>query len=128
MLPAVFSSASPCCSPLSPRCSTAPRSMPRNSRPPCIHPNPLAPVLKTAAPYGVQRGTTVDVTLIGTNLTDPTGVWTSFPSKVTIPTDGKNGKEAGKLVVKLEVPKDAPLGFQSLRLATARYLQSAILR
>jgi len=41
----------------------------------------------------MQRGTTLEITLTGANLADPTGVWTSFPAKVTIPTDAKNGKD-----------------------------------
>jgi hypothetical protein len=83
-------------------------------------PNPQAPVLKAPAPLGVQRGTTLDLTLTGTNLAEPTGLWTSFPAKVTIPTDGNNGKDNAKLLVRLEVPKDAPMGFHSIALATSR--------
>jgi hypothetical protein len=88
--------------------------------PPQGPPNPQAPVLAQPAPMGMQRGTTLDLTLTGTNLADPTGLWTSFPAKVTIPTDNNNGKDATKLRVLLEVPKDAPLGFHSIRLATGR--------
>jgi hypothetical protein len=73
----------------------------------------------------MQRGTALDLTLTGTNLAEPTGVWTSFPAKVTIPSEGNNGKDAGKLLVRLEVPKDAPLGFHSLRLATKRGMSNA---
>ncbi|MGH7170712.1 MAG: hypothetical protein ACRELG_10575, partial [Gemmataceae bacterium] len=87
---------------------------------PALPINPQAPVLKPAAPLGMQRGTTLDLTLTGTNLADPTGLWTSFPAKATIPTAGNNGKDKGKLLVRLEVPKDAPLGFHALRLATRR--------
>jgi hypothetical protein len=83
-------------------------------------PNPQAPVLKPAFPLGMQRGTTLDLTLTGSNLAQPTGVWTSFPAKVTIPTEGNNGKDNAKLVVRLEVPKDTPIGFHALRLATRR--------
>src|SRR5262245_5093924 len=72
--------------------------------------NPLAPTLAPLPALGVQRGTTVDLTLTGTNLQDPTGLWTSFPAKVTIPTDANNGKAPTSLRVKLEVPKDAPMG------------------
>jgi hypothetical protein len=68
----------------------------------------------------MQRGTKLDLVLTGTNLADPTGLWTSFPAKVTIPTDMNNGKDNTKLRVVLEVPADAPLGFHSLRLATTR--------
>jgi hypothetical protein len=82
--------------------------------------NPQAPVLKPAVPLGMQRGTALDLTLTGSNLAEPTGLWTSFPAKATIPTDGNNGKDNGKLLVRLEVPKDAPLGFHAIRLATRR--------
>jgi hypothetical protein len=82
--------------------------------------NPQAPVLNPAVPLGMQRGTTLDLTLTGNNLAEPTGLWTSFPAKAAIPTEGNNGKDNGKLLVRLEVPKDAPLGFHSLRLATRR--------
>src|SRR5262245_14366417 len=67
-------------------------------------PNPLLPL-------SVQRATTIDLTITGTNLADPTGLWASFPAKVTIPTDNNNGKTPTSLRVKLDVPKDAPLGF-----------------
>lgn len=89
-------------------------------KPPAQPINPQAPVLKPAAPLGMQRGTTLDLTLTGSNLAEPTGLWTSFPAKATIPTDGNNGKDNAKLLVRLEVPKDAPLGFHAIRLATRR--------
>src|SRR5262245_15723323 len=89
--------------------------------PPPVQPNPQAPVLAPPAPLGTQPGTTLDLTLTGSNLAEPTGIWTSLPgAKLTIPTDNNNGKEPAKLRVQLEVPKDAPLGFHGLRLATAR--------
>jgi hypothetical protein len=91
----------------------------RAQEPPPTPPNPQAPVLGPAVPLGMQRGTSMELTLTGANLTEPTGVWTSFPGRITIPTDKNNGKEPGKLRVQLEVPGDAPLGFHSLRLATA---------
>src|SRR5258707_271600 len=72
------------------------------------------------APTGMQRGTTVEITLTGTNLAEPTGLWMSFPAKVTIPTDANNTKDNAKLRVRLEVPKDAPIGFHSIRMATTR--------
>jgi hypothetical protein len=82
--------------------------------------NPEAPVLNLAVPLGMQRGTTLDLTLTGNNLAEPIGLWTSFPAKVTIPIEGDNGKDKGKLRVRVEVPQDAPLGFQAIRLATRR--------
>jgi hypothetical protein len=95
------------------------RAAPAQMLPP-FPPNPQAPNLKPPVPMGVQRGTTLDLTLTGTNLADPTGLWTSFPAKVVIPKEANNGKDPAKLLVRLEVPKDAPLGFHALRLATLR--------
>ena len=89
-------------------------------KPPVVAVNPQAPVLKPPFPLGVQRGTTLDLTITGSNLAEPTGLWTSFPAKAAIPSEGNNGKDNGKLLVRLEVPKDAPLGFHSIRLATRR--------
>jgi hypothetical protein len=85
-----------------------------------VKPNPQAPVLALTGPAGMQRGTTLEVTLTGTNLADPTGITTSFPAKVTIPRDNKNGQENTRLRVRLEVPANASLGFHGLRLATKR--------
>jgi hypothetical protein len=87
-------------------------------------PNPQAPVLAAPVPLGMQRGTKLDLVLAGSNLTEPTGLWTSFPAKVTIPTDNNNGKDAAKLRVQLEIPADAPLGFHAIRLATSRGLSN----
>lgn len=89
---------------------------------PPIQPKPQAPNLTAPiTPLCVQRGNPVELTLAGANLADPLGVWTTLSSaKVTIPTDANNGKDNTKLRVRLEVPRDAPMGFHSLRLATAR--------
>jgi hypothetical protein len=73
----------------------------------------------------MQRGTTLELNLTGTNLSSPTGLWTSFPARVTIPTDNNNGQDNTKLRVQLEVPRDAPLGFHSIRLATTRGISNA---
>ncbi len=95
----------------------AARTAPAQMLPP-VPPNPKAPTLKPPVPLGVQRGTTLELTLTGSNLADPTGLWTSFAAKVTIPTAANNGKDPAKLLVRLEVPKDAPLGFHAIRLGT----------
>src|SRR5437870_4061106 len=86
--------------------------------PPPPPPNPMAPVLAPLAPMGMQRGTKLELVVTGTNLAGPTGVWTSFPAKVSIPADMNNGKDQAKLRVVLEVPADAPIGYHSIRLAT----------
>lgn len=98
-----------------------PSALARAQQAPALaQPNPQAPTLSMPVPLGIQRGTAMDLTLTGTNLAEPTGLWTSFPANVTIPTDNDNGKDNAKLRVHLDVPKDAPLGFHSIRLATTR--------
>jgi hypothetical protein len=63
----------------------------------------------------------VELTLAGTNLSDPLAVWTTVPdAKVTIPSDANNGKDNAKLRVRIEVPREAPIGFHALRLSTGR--------
>jgi hypothetical protein len=96
------------------------RDGPAQKPPPPIKPNPLAPVLGLPAHLGMQRGTTLELTLTGSNLAEPTGLLVTFPAKVTIPTDNKNGQDNAKLRVRLEVPADAPLGYHRLQLATTR--------
>jgi hypothetical protein len=87
---------------------------------PPVKPNPQAPTLAMPAPMGMKRGTSLDLTLTGSNLAEPTALWTSFPAKVIISTENKNGTDQAKLLVHLEVPKDAPMGFHTIRLATTR--------
>jgi hypothetical protein len=86
---------------------------------------PQMPTINAPFPLGVQRGQSIELTLLGTNLTDPTGLMTTFPAKVTFPTDQNNGKDAAKVRVKLEVPGDAPIGFHTVRLATKNGISNA---
>ncbi len=79
-----------------------------------------APVLTAITPNGMQRGTTLDVVLTGNNLAGPTQIWTDFPAQVRIPTDAGNGKDNGRLRVRVKVAHDAPVGFGAVRLATTR--------
>ena len=80
---------------------------------------PQAPVLTTPSTLGMKRGAAVDLVLSGANLADPTGVLLSCPgSKVTIPTEEKNGTDAAKLKIKVELPADAPIGLHTIRVAT----------
>lgn len=79
---------------------------------------PQSPTINVPFPLGVERGKTLELTLTGANLAEPTALWTSFPAKITFPTDMNNGKDAAKLRVRLEVPGDAPIGFHTIRLAT----------
>ncbi|HXG11755.1 MAG TPA: PPC domain-containing protein, partial [Gemmataceae bacterium] len=59
-----------------------------------VQPNPQAPTLALPVPLGIQRGTTLELNLTGTNLADPVGLWTSFPAQVSFPADG-NGLGRG---------------------------------
>lgn len=85
---------------------------------PAIVPAPQAPTLNTPASLGAKPGEEVELTLTGTNLTDPTAVLLSCPAKVTIPTDNKNGTEAGKLRVKVALDPKCPIGLYAVRVAT----------
>jgi len=76
---------------------------------------PTFPTLTTPATLGAKPGSTVELTLTGTNLLDATSVWTSFPCLATIAADQK---DAAKLKVKFVVPADAAVGFHTLRVAT----------
>src|SRR5262249_15631866 len=80
--------------------------------------SPQAPTLNLPQPFGVQPGASVELTLTGTNLADPIALLTSFPVKVSFPTDANNGKDAAKLRVKLDVSPDAQVGFYPIRLVT----------
>jgi hypothetical protein len=88
-------------------------------KPAPIPPNPQAPTLAVPTPTGAQPGTAVELNLTGTNLADPATLWTNIPgARVTIPTDNNNGKDATKVRVKLEIPKEVPIGYYGIRLAT----------
>jgi hypothetical protein len=82
--------------------------------------NPSAPVLAAPFPMGMQRGTSLELTLTGANLADPLAVLASFPASVTIPTENNNGKDPGKFLVRIEAPADAPIGWHTLRVVTPK--------
>jgi len=83
--------------------------------------NPQAPTLAPLAETGLQRGTTAELLLTGTNLLEVTGLWSSFGGKWTI----IDNKSPTQLKVKLDVPKDAPLGYHFVRVATKRGMSNA---
>lgn len=82
--------------------------------------NPQAPTINPIAPAGVQRGVPLEFAITGTNLVNPTGVSLGIPAKITIPTDAKNGLDATKFRVRIEVPGDAPVGWYPFRMATLK--------
>src|SRR5262245_13822636 len=75
-------------------------------KPLVVPPSPQAPVLTTPASLGMKRGGSTELTLTGTNLADALNVLLSCPGTVTIPTDNKNGTDATKLRVKVDLPAD----------------------
>src|SRR5262245_60448392 len=81
-----------------------------------VPPAPQAPTLTTPASLGGKRGTTVELTLTGTNLADPTAVLVSVPAKVTTVEEKK--PDPAKLKVKVEIPDDTPIGLYTIRVAT----------
>jgi hypothetical protein len=87
---------------------------------PAVTPAPQAPTLNTPANLGVRRGETVELTLTGANLSEPTSVLLSCAGKITIPSDNKNGSDPTKLRVKAEVPADCPLGLHTIRVVTSQ--------
>jgi hypothetical protein len=80
-----------------------------------------APSLTALNPPGGQRGATVDVTISGGALAGATSIWTDLPISATIPPEiPNNGKEAGKIVLRVQIPPDAPVGIGGLRVVTPK--------
>ncbi len=82
--------------------------------------NPQAPTINPLASAGAQRGVPLDLLITGTNLTSPTGVSLGTPAKITIPTEEKNGLDAGKFKVRIEIPAETPVGWYPFRMATLK--------
>jgi hypothetical protein len=74
---------------------------------------PTYPALTSPFNFGTKPGGAIEMALTGTNLADPTGVWTSLPAKASTAGAAKD-----KLTVKLALPADAPVGVHFLRVAT----------
>jgi hypothetical protein len=81
--------------------------------------NPQAPTINPL-PTGIQRGVATDLLITGTNLVSPTGASLSVPAKVTIPKEDKNGQDAAKCKIRIEVPADTPVGWYPFRMATLK--------
>ena len=85
---------------------------------PAVTPSPQAPTLNTPANLGAKAGETLELTLTGTNLAEPVAVLLGCTGTVSIPTDNKNGTDATKVRVKVELPADCPIGLHTIRVAT----------
>ena len=80
-----------------------------------------APSVGFVSPAGGQRGTTVYVTVNGGNLVGTSAVWTDLPITATVPADiANNGREAGKVVVRVQIPPDATVGIGGLLVVTPK--------
>ena len=69
-----------------------------------------APSITYLSPPGAQRGTTVDVTIHGASLAGASAIWTDLPISATVPHEiPNNGKDAAKVVVRVQIPADTPV-------------------
>ena len=82
--------------------------------------NPQGPTINPLTPTGIQRGQSLELVVTGTQLASPTGVSLGIPAKITIPTEDKNGQDATKFKVRIDVPADTPLGWYPFRVATLK--------
>ncbi len=82
--------------------------------------NVLAPQMDIPQPLGARRGTAIDLTLTGKNLAEPIGLALSFAATSKFLPAKPGAAAANSLQIRLEVPSDAPLGIQTIRLATKR--------
>ncbi len=81
-------------------------------------PSPQAPAVANLFPPGGQRGTTVEVEVQGRELADALGLLATVPVQATIVPDKK--EPASRALVRLQIPKEVPLGVHLLRLTTRR--------
>jgi hypothetical protein len=91
-----------------------------------------SPEISRISPLAARPGETVTVTLQGKDLRQPQQLWTSFGAKTewVAQAPGKDGKisksDGRKLVGKLTMAADAPLGLGFLRLPTATGLSGPL--
>lgn len=93
-----------------------PIALAQKKGPEVIVPAPQAPSLTGPAGVSAKLGASTDVSLTGQNLSDPTGTIVGAPLKASISQKNKN--EPTRIVVAVEVPKDAPIGVYPIRVAT----------
>jgi hypothetical protein len=108
---------------LLPKAGTTLQAQPKVPSPITLSAN--APTLSPIAPWGGIRGTTIELTMMGTNLNEPLQVWTSFPANATIPPENNNGKDAARFNIKLEIASDAPVGPGLIRVLTKQGVSNA---
>jgi hypothetical protein len=87
-------------------------------------PSPQAPAVANLFPPGGQRGTTVEVEVQGRELADALGLLATVPVQATIVPDKK--EPASRALVRLQIPKEVPLGVHLLRLTTRRGVSNPV--
>jgi hypothetical protein len=79
------------------------------------------PGITSLSPGAVRPGETLDITVSGANLAGPTALWSSFPAKAELaPGVEKNGELNERVVYRVTVPADVPVGIAAVRVATGR--------
>jgi hypothetical protein len=106
-------------------CSGDARQASAQPKAPVVPTAPQSPTINTPASFGAKVGEEVELTLTGTNLTDPLGVVLGCPAKVTIPDDNKNGTDPAKLRVKVAVDPKCQIGLYTVRVATKNGISNA---
>jgi hypothetical protein len=80
-----------------------------------------APTLSHAQPSAVAPGKATDVTLHGASLAESSAIWTDLGGQVELaPGVENNGKDAAKVVYRVTLPANAPLGIHAVRVATTK--------
>jgi hypothetical protein len=87
-------------------------------------PSPQAPAVANLFPPGGQRGTTVEVEVQGRELADALGLLATVSVQATIVPDKK--EPASRALVRLQIPKEVPLGVHLLRLTTRRGVSNPV--
>ncbi len=87
-------------------------------------PLPQAPAVVNLFPPGGQRGSTVEVELQGRELADALGILATVRVQATVVPDKK--EPASRALVRLQIPKEAPLGVHLLRLTTRRGVSNPV--
>ena len=78
-----------------------------------------APVIKRVSPIGVTPGESVAVTVTGSNLTGVRELWTSIGRFPLTSGIENNGELKDRVTFQCNLPAEAPLGLQTLRVVSA---------
>lgn len=80
-----------------------------------------APKITAVSPGAVQPGTTLSLTVRGSNLAGVKQLWMSFPAKAVLaPGVKNNGKNAAQAVFRVTVPSTVSVGIYGLRVVTEK--------